>query len=315
MTPLRILSTADIEELWDVHVILDDVERALENIAAGEARWPRRTAIDIDGNRLLTMSGYAPLVGLGLKCVSSYPSNAGNDLPAHQGLVILFDPENGTPVCLLDGSEFTAMRTAVCSAVAARRLARADASRMAVIGSGAQARGHVQVLSSVLDVDEVRIAARNPAAAASLAGRYPGAGATSSIEEAVRGADIVVLCTASPVAVLDPSWIAPGAHISSVGCAAPDGELGPDLVRSGRVFVESLDALEPPPVGAPDLRASAPGEVTLLGDVLMGVEPGRRVEDEITIFKSCGHALEDVAVARALYRASIDRGMGADIGL
>jgi alanine dehydrogenase len=310
---LRVLSRENVARLLDLEKVAGDLEQAFISIATGGCQWPERTGIDIDGDRLLTMSAYAEPIGLGLKCVSSFPSNPGNGLPAHQGLVALFDPDSGTPVCILDASQFTAMRTAACSAVAARTLARHDSSRLAIIGSGDQARAHLRVLSELLDLEEIRIAARNPARAASLAGGVPGTTVSASVEDAVRGADIVALCTASPVAVLEPTWLAPGAHVSSVGCAPPEGELGPVLARAGRLFVESLDALRPPPVGAPDLRDIGVGGVTLLGNVLAGADGGRRSWDELTVFKSCGHALEDVAMASALYRAGLDHGAGVDV--
>jgi alanine dehydrogenase len=310
---MRVLSRDDVARLLDLEKVAEDLERAFISIATGGCQWPERTGIDIDGRRLLTMSAYADPIGLGLKCVSSFPANPQAGLPAHQGLVALFDPNSGAPVCVLDASEFTAVRTAVCSAVAARALARQDSVRLAIVGAGDQARAHLRVLSGLLDLEEIRIAARNPARAASLADGVPGTTASASVEDAVRGADIVALCTASPVAVLEPAWLAPGAHVSSVGCAPPEGELGPVLARTGRLFVESLDALRPPPVGAPDLRDIGVEGVTLLGKVLVGADGGRRSRDELTVFKASGHALEDVAMAAALYRAGLDQGAGVDV--
>src|SRR5581483_1130523 len=197
---------------------------------------PRIAAFAGDAGLLGAMPAYLPSAGLGCKLVSLFPGNV--DRPTHQAEIVVFDPENGSPVALMDGTYITAMRTAAAAALAARTLAREDARVLAILGTGVQSRSAQEMFPRVRDFAEVRVAGR---------GEY---------EEAVRGADVVHATTASPDPVVRWEWLAPGAHVSSVGYGMGGSELDPAIVsRADLVVVEQRDsAFAPLPAGAPELE-------------------------------------------------------------
>ena len=243
------------------------------------------------------MPGYVPGAGLAVKAISVFPASE----PSHQGLLTLFDENDGRPLAVMDAAHLTAVRTAAATAVSIRRLARTDAAVLAILGAGAQGRAHLEMLR---DFGEVRVASRNPAHAEELAGAH----AAASFEQAVAGADVVCCCTDADEPVIRFDQLAPGTHVTSVGFGA---ELDPAIPRRGRVFVEWRGAVpEPYPAGAKDLAGVDAGEVAELGEVISGTRPGRRSRDEITVYKSTGHAIEDVAAARLVYDRALAEGAG-----
>jgi ornithine cyclodeaminase/alanine dehydrogenase-like protein (mu-crystallin family) len=258
------------------------------------------------------MPAYLPSAGLGCKLVTLFPHNA--DRPTHQAAIVLFDPENGSPVALMDGTYITATRTAAAAALAARLLARADAKILAIIGTGVQARTHARAFAPVRDWAEIRIAGRDPDKAAALAAEL-GARA-SSFEDAVRGADVVAAATHSADPVVLAEWVAPGTHVSSVGYNAPGSELDPELVRAATIVVESRDSsFAPPPGGAPELAGVDPALVAELGELVNGTRRGRATPVEITLYKSVGVAVQDLAAAALVLAAAREREVGLEIEL
>jgi alanine dehydrogenase len=237
------------------------------------------------------MPGYVDGV-LAAKLVSLFP---GSD-PSHQALIAVFDASDGTPLAVMDGTHITAVRTGACSAVATRALAREDAHVLAVLGAGVQGRSHLDAVRRVRAFVEVRVASRRTEHALALAHEV-GASVAGSFEEAVRGADVVCACTHSPEPVLRREWLAPGAHVCSVGASQEGPELDRETVTAGLLVVESRVAFEPPPAGAHELDGLDPEDAVELGEVLGGTHPGRTSEDEITVYKSMGHAVEDAAAA------------------
>ena len=205
----------------------------------------------------------------------------------------------------MDGEAITALRTAAGSALSARACAREDVSVLAVVGSGVQARAHLELLPLVRSFTDVRLVARDPAAATRL-----GVAAGS-----IEGADVICLCTASQTPVLRAADVAPGTHVTSVGFAPPGGELDPELARNARLIVESRAAFSDPPAGAPELAGLDPAAAFELGEVLSGRAPGRESYDEITVYKSIGHVAEDAAAARLVYETALERGLGQEIDL
>jgi ornithine cyclodeaminase len=250
------------------------------------------------------MPGYLPSAGLGCKLVSLFPHNA--DRPTHQASIVLFDPANGTPVALMDGTYITATRTAGAAALAARLLARDDARVLAIAGTGVQAQAAVRAYANVRDWSEIRVAGRDPAKAAELA-REAG-GTAASFEEAVRGADVVHVCTHSPEPVVRREWLAPGAHVGSVGVNPSGSELDPAIVDDATLVVESREsAFAPPAAGAPELQGRDPSRAAELGEVIAGMRPGRTSDDELTLYKSVGIAIQDLAAAALVLAAAEER--------
>ncbi|HEY6068045.1 MAG TPA: ornithine cyclodeaminase family protein, partial [Gaiellaceae bacterium] len=232
--------------------------------------------------------------------------------------ICVFDPENGTPVALMDGTYITATRTAAGSALATRLLAREDARVLAIIGAGVQARSHARALPRVRDFAEIRIASREISKAEALAGELgPGAHAVSSYEEAVRGADVVATTTHAREPVVRREWLSPGAHVNSVGLNPAGRELDAATVADALLVVESREsALAPPPAGAPELVGVDASHVHAeLGELVAGVRPGRTSPEQITLYKSVGVAVQDAAAAALVLAAAQERSVGRVIEL
>ncbi len=313
---LLYLSRADVERVLDIEAMLDALAQALVAHSTGQASAPPRVAVRVGERGLLgVMPGYIPKVALETKLVSVFPENDKHGIPSHQGLIALFDDNDGSPIALMDGGYITAIRTGGTAAVATRVLAREDARVLAILGAGAQGRSHLETFPRVRDFQEIRVANRNHDRARELAGRNPKARAVGSFEEAVRGADVVASCTDAREPILRRDWLAPGVHVSAVG-----GTFGPELdaetVAAARVFVEWRGAVtNRPPAGAHELQGLDPESVTEVGEVLAGTKPGRQSRDELTLYKSTGHAVEDAATARLVYDRAREQGVGTRLSL
>jgi ornithine cyclodeaminase/alanine dehydrogenase-like protein (mu-crystallin family) len=296
-----VLDEADVRKHLTMDALIPAMESALRALSNGDVVQPVRSTVEVathDGF-LLTMPAYAG-GALGAKLVTLYPNNTG--VPTHHAVILLFDPATGAPTVLMDGRLITEMRTGAASAAATQVLAREDASVLAVIGSGAQARSHIEALRLARTFGEIRVwSPRNAAALASEVG----ATVAASAEAAVRGADIIVTATTSKEPVVRGEWISPGAHINAVGAARPDWrELDDDLVMKAKIYVDSRAAAS---VESGDVRA-APRVHAEIGDVFAGRAKGRESADEITLFKSVGVAVEDICAASiVLARAAMRR--------
>ncbi|MEN3340978.1 MAG: hypothetical protein V7644_382 [Actinomycetota bacterium] len=309
-----VLTRADVEELLDLDELAGALARAHEELSAGTVSMPPRIAALAGAAGLLgAMPAYLPSAGLGCKLVTLFPHNA--DRPTHQAAIMLVDPANGTPLALLDGTYITATRTAVAAALAAGLLAREDARVLAILGSGVQARSHARAFARVRPWSEIRVAGRDPAKVEQLAAEV-GATAAASFEEAVRGADVVAATTHSAEPVVRLDWVAPGTHVSSVGYNAPGSELDAELVRAALVVVESRSSsFAPPPGGAPELAGVDPAAAIELGELVAGSRPGRVDPQAITLYKSVGVAVQDLAAAALVLAAARERGAGLEIEL
>jgi ornithine cyclodeaminase/alanine dehydrogenase-like protein (mu-crystallin family) len=313
---LLYLSRADVERLLDLDAMLDALARALVIYSSGVTSVPPRSAArTAEGNLLGVMAGWVPGVALESKLVSVFPANDEHGVPSHQGLIALFDEKNGSPLALMDGTYITAIRTGGTAAVATRALAREDASVLAILGAGAQGWSHLETFPRVRDFKEIRIASRKPDRASDLAAHHPRAHAVASFEDAVRGADVVACCTDAREPILRHAWLKPGVHVSGVG-----GTFGPEIdretIEAARVFVEWRGAVtNPPPAGAHELQGLDPERVTEVGEVLSGRKPGRQSADQITVYKSTGHAVEDAATARLVYDSALEHGAGIRLPL
>ncbi len=313
---LLYLSRADVERVLDVDAMLDALALALVAYSSGSTSVPPRVAARVGERGLLgAMPGYVPDTALETKLVSVFPGNDEHGIPSHQGLIALFDESDGTPLAVMDGGYITAIRTGGTAAVAAKALARDDATVLAILGAGTQGWSHLQTFPRVRQLREIRIANRNHARAEALAKTHPNARAVSSFEEAVRGAHVVACCTDAREPIIRRAWLEPGMHVSAVG-----GTFGPELDRDTvdacRVFVEWRGAAtNAPPAGAHELQGVDPDSVTEVGEVIAGTKPGRRSRDEITLYKSTGHAVEDAATARLVYDCAVREGVGTRLPL
>jgi alanine dehydrogenase len=312
---LIVLSQAEVRELLDLDALVDALASAHAELSAGEASMPPRIAALARQDGLLgAMPSYLPSTGLVCKLVTLFPRN--RDRHTHQALICVFDPDNGAPVALMDGTYITATRTAAGSALATRLLARENARVLAILGSGVQARTHADALRRVRRFDEIRVAGRDGARAAALAEEL-GAVVAGSFEEAVRGADVVAATTHATEPIVFRDWLAPGAHVNSVGAnPVGRGEVDPAIVRAALVAVESRSStLAPPPAGAPEFRDGAPEDVVELGELVSGARPGRTSEDQVTLYKSVGVAVQDAAAASLVLAAARERSIGQEIKL
>ncbi len=259
------------------------------------------------------MPAALPGSAMTVKLVSVFHHNT--SLPSHQALITLFDEQNGAPLAVLDGTAITTLRTAACSMISVRLLARPDASVAAVIGAGVQGQSHAKMLAALGRFKQIWISDVDEHRAANLPALDERIHSTPSISQAVAQADVVCMCTSAAAPVLQAGWLKTGVHIASIGYNPPGSELGRDLVESGRLFVESRRAFEPLPSGCAELQGLDPQLGAELGEVLLGARPGRRSPDERTIYKSMGHAMEDAVAANLVYRLALERGVGREINL
>jgi ornithine cyclodeaminase/alanine dehydrogenase-like protein (mu-crystallin family) len=310
---MLVLTRAQVRELLDLDLLLDALERAFVELSAGRTSVPPRIAATTELGFLAAMPGYADGV-LEAKLVSVFPENTAAGVPCHQATIALFDDQTGTPLALLDGTEITAARTGASSAVSTRALARPDARVLAVLGAGVQGRSHLETVTRVRDFDEVRVASRSAEHAQALAEEVGGV-AAGSLEEAVRGADVVCACTDAGEPVLSADWLSPGAHVTSVGASREGPELDRTTVTTGLLVVESRVAFEPYPAGAHELQGLDPDSATELGEILAGTREGRTSPEQITVYKSMGHAVEDAAAAGLVYRRALEERVGTEVEL
>jgi ornithine cyclodeaminase/alanine dehydrogenase-like protein (mu-crystallin family) len=325
-----VLSRADVERLLDPDRLREAVARAMADLSAGRASMPPRIAANVaerDG-LLAAMPAYLPSSkALTTKLVSLFPRNT--DRPTHQAVIVVFDPENGTPVALMDGEAITAARTAAGSALSTDLLARRDARVLAVVGTGVQARAHLRAVPRVRAFSEVRVAGRDPAKARALAEEAGGwlgkarVTATGNYADALKGADVVAAATHSVEPVVRREWISVGAHITSVGYNTAGREVDGATFRDALVVVESrAAALAPPPAGSSDIARAiaeglfAPERVHAeLGELVAGKRSGRATAEQITLYKSVGVAVQDAAAAAMVLEAARREGVGRAIEL
>ncbi len=326
---VRIVTAADVTRLLPVADCIEVMRAVFETLARGDAVLPLRSMVWLPDRRGLLglMPAYtgAPRA-IGLKVVTVMPGNHGSEFDSHQGAVLVFETERGCLRAIVDASTITAIRTAAVSGLATRQLARADAGDLALLGSGVQATSHLEAMRAVRALRRVRVWSRNPEHARAFAVRESvrhgiGIEACASARAAVEGADLICTTTSSRTPVLEGAWLAPGAHVNAVGACFPDArELDTVAVARGALFVDRrestlreagdfLIARSEAAIGDDHIRAE-------LGEVLIGARPGRTAQDEITLFKSLGLAVEDLAAAHAVWEraTAADAGMEVDLG-
>jgi alanine dehydrogenase len=324
----RLLTEADVTKLVTMDDLIDSMEDALRRFSSGEVVQPVRTVLPVgDDNAFF---GLMPAfvrepAAIGAKLLTFFARNAANDLPTHLATILLFSPQTGALVAVMGGGSITESRTAAVSAISARLLARDDAAVAAIIGSGAQARSHLEALERVFELTEVRVWSPTPEHQAAFVdemqsitqARLVG---TESAEQAVRGADVVVLATSSREPVVQNEWVKDGGHVISVGACRPDQrEMDPALTRRGRLFVDSRAAALAESgdivMGIQEHRFAASHIIGELGELLVGKVEGRRSPRDVTIFKSLGLAVEDVVAADLVYRRAVEQDAGLELDL
>ncbi|HEY2481211.1 MAG TPA: ornithine cyclodeaminase family protein [Caulobacteraceae bacterium] len=310
---MRFIDAKEVRQRLTYAACIPLMREAMMAFSAGRTRQLLRSIIPLaDGALFGVMPGALGVdAPFGAKLISVFPDNFGKGGPSHQGLIVLFEPASGAPVCVVDAGEVTAIRTAAASAMATDALARPGPAGLALLGYGEQARQHLRAIAQVRKLASAVVWGRHPEHAQAFAAHMRNELAmpiavAASAQAAVAEADIVCTLTPATEPILEGTWIAPGAHVNLVGAGhAGQAEADGDLVARSRFFVDSREGVLAQ--GGEFLRARAAGLVDdshirgEIGEVLAGSVPGRRSGDEITAYKSLGHVAQDLASAWALY--------------
>lgn len=325
MSEVLVVGHDDVKRLLPMEECIELMAAVLADLARGAVWQPLRFVVrppeEPSLMGLMPAHRSGPAASYGLKAVCIFPSNAARGLDLHQGGVLLFDGETGALRALVDASAITATRTAAVSAVATRALAREDVRELAILGSGVQARAHLEAMAAVRPFERGRVWSRTLEHAAAFAAEaqapFP-VEAVGSAEEAVRDADVVVTATSSVEPIVRRDWLKPGAHVNAVGSSIPTArELDADTMAAAALFADAresmvneggdyLFAVSKAGIGPDHIRAE-------LGEVLVGSGEGRRGEDELTVFKSLGLAAEDLAAAEDVYVRAHAAGAGTAV--
>lgn len=324
----RLLNEQQVHSLLPMGDLIASMESALAKFSAREVLQPVRSVLTVGPSHAYygLMPAYIPSpASLGAKIVTVFGENHKKNLPSHLATIFLLDPETGGLLAIMDGRYITEARTAAVSAVSTRFLSNPDASTLAIIGSGVQARSHLEAYLQVRQLKEVRIwSPRIESRRQFVDDMTPHTNvplvASDTAESAVRGADLIVLVTSSPTPVIDDAWVSEGAHVVCVGACRPtQQEMPPQLVKRARLYVDSRDAAV---VESGDVvmniaaglfdASHIRGE---LGEVVLGRKEGRTSAKEITVFKSLGMAVEDVVAADLVFRRAVEAGAGTELTL
>jgi ornithine cyclodeaminase/alanine dehydrogenase-like protein (mu-crystallin family) len=323
-----IVDQREVSRLLPMDVCMDAVAEALTALARGEALMPLRTIVWLSDRTggLVAMPSALPSAGaLGIKVITVFPGNVGTEFDSHQGAVLLFEGEHGRLLALMDATEITAIRTAAVSGVATRLLAREGAGDLAILGSGTQARSHLEAMLLVRPVGRLRVWSRTPERAEAFAEQASARHGirvelVSTPRDAVDGADLICTTTSSPEPILLGEWLAPGAHVNAIGAVGPASrELDTTAVSRSRLYVDRRESAVNE--AGEFVQAQAEGAIGQdhivgeIGEVLAGTAPGRQTQEEITVFRGVGLAIEDLAAARVIYQRAVDGGAGVRVEL
>jgi ornithine cyclodeaminase/alanine dehydrogenase-like protein (mu-crystallin family) len=321
---ILIIDAAQVRQLLSMATCIDVMARALTALTRGEAQNPLRTMMWLpDQHGLLVTMPASMGDAMGVKVISVMLGNHGTEYDSHMGAVLLFEAAHGRPLALIDASEITAIRTAAVSGVATRLLAQENAGNLAILGTGVQADSHLEAMLAVRPIQRVRVWSRNSANRAQFAARAKArygvtVDSVDSAEAAVRGADIICTATSAAEPVLKGEWLSAGAHLNVVGASTPKArEVDSAAMRRSRLFVDRRESTlsEAGDFLIPKQEGVIEDDHILaeLGEVLLGQKPGRTAPDEITLFKSLGLAVEDLASAQYLYQQAVEKGIGTAV--
>jgi ornithine cyclodeaminase/alanine dehydrogenase-like protein (mu-crystallin family) len=326
---MRLISRKDVENSLPMRAAVEVMRQAFIELSSGTAIVPPRIHLSIEkrlGTTLVMPAYLSETDALASKIVSVFPGNAAKNLPVIQGLVILFDEESGAALAVIEGSSLTALRTGAASGLATDLLARHDASTLAVFGTGAQSRTQIEAVCSVRNIDQIFVFGRRSEQAERFIGEM-----RQSVEaefvladsprKAVAGARIICAATTSEIPVFDGHDLSAGTHINGVGSFKPSMQ-EIDLATLQRVSKIVVDSRQNALTEAGDLvqaigqKVISAGDIYAeIGEIAAGHKPGRENETEITFFKSVGNAVQDAAIAKAIYRISVQRNLGSDFDL
>lgn len=323
---MLVLSEKEVTSLIDVEELIAALEQAHIQYSTGKAVAPVRLIVPLPQirGRITSMPGYLNAdKALGMKIVTYFQDNPQQNLPAILGTVMLFSAETGKIIAVMDGSSITAIRTACASAMATKALANAEAPVLGILGAGVQARAHIRALCRVRNIGKIKLYSPSGKSAAAVKRDLESeVGAAVEIarsaEEAVRDSDLIVTATTSNMPVLSREWLKPGAHINAVGSHRPDQrEIDGPTVALAKVVVDSRDAIM---AECGDiLLAIKEGSIpeshihAEIGNVLAGTKPARTGRSEITLYKSVGIAIQDVATANLVYHKALEQKVGTDV--
>ena len=306
-----VLSESQVAQLLDAEELISGLERGFGALARGEVQCPARPEIKVPGKgSSLAMSAWQPGMQICVKVVNIYEGNLQIGLPNHLATINLFDPDTGEATCVMDATHVTGVRTAAAAVLSHKLLSRAESSIATIVGAGVLAREHLSLLPLIRPLEEIQICSLEFSHAERLARLHPKAHAVRNVKEAVRRSDMVCLTTDSATPVIEAEWVRPGTHVSSVGYCPPDGELPRKLAKENRLYVETLDAFAPSPVGCAELSGIDVSQGTALGEVVNDAAKGRQSADEITVYKAMGIAMEDMVAANLVYRTARNHGGG-----
>jgi ornithine cyclodeaminase len=323
---MLILNQQDVTTLLTMEKCVGLMAETLSALARGEATLPLRTVFLIpDGAFAVMPAALANPSTVGAKIITVLPKNHGTQFDSHQGAVLLFDTKNGSLLSVMDATSITTIRTAAVSGVATRALAKKDAKTLTILGAGVQGHSHLEAMFAVREFESVRIWSRNAAHAQTLAGvardkHGAKADVSPTAKDAVAGADVICTTTSSTEPILLGEWLSPGAHVNAVGTSQPHArELDSAAVARSRLYVDRRESAlkEPGDIITPLENGDITPDhiVGEIGEVLIGGAPGRSNLDEITLFKSLGLAIEDLASAHFLYAEALRTHTGVQVDL
>ena len=325
---MLVLSEQQVQSLIDIDELIDALAQAHVQYSTGKAVMPVRLVVPLPQiqGRITSMPGFLTEdKALGMKVVTYFQDNPKNNLPAILATIMLFSAETGKIIATMDGSYITAIRTACASALATKALANPQNGVLGILGAGVQARTHIQALIRVRKIEKIKLYSPSGASAAAVKKEMESQvkcaiDVANSAEEAVRGADLVVTATTAKEPILRSAWLKPGVHINAVGSHRPDlREIDGATLARAKIIVDSRDAIM---AECGDillaLKEKSIAENAIhaeIGEVLAKVKPGRTDQDEITLYKSVGIAIQDVAAANLVYRKALDKGVGTTVEL
>jgi alanine dehydrogenase len=325
---MLLLSETQVQDLIDIDELIAALEQAHVQYSTGKAVMPVRLVVPLPQihGRITSMPGFLDDdKALGMKVVTYFQDNPKQGLPAILATIMLFSVETGKMIAAMDGSYITAIRTACASAMATKALANPQTPVLGILGAGVQARAHIQALARVRKLEKIKIYSPSDSSAAAVKKEMTSQVHTAievvkSAEEAVRNADILVTATTAKEPILKQEWLKPGVHINAVGSHRPDArEIDGQTMARAKIVVDSREAIMAECGDV--LLAIKDGAITVesihgeIGEVLAGAKPGRRSADELTLYKSVGIAIQDVATANLVYQKAIERGVGTTVDI
>jgi ornithine cyclodeaminase/alanine dehydrogenase len=323
---MLILSETQVQSLIDIDELISTLEKAHVQYSTGKAVMPVRLVVPLPQiqGRITSMPGFLTEdKALGMKVVTYFQENPKQNLPAILGTIMLFSGETGKMIAVMDGSYITAIRTACASAVATKALANAGTAVLGILGAGVQARAHIQALTRVRKIERIKIYSPSGTSASRVKKDFEpivkiAIDVAGSAEEAVRSADLLVTGSTAKEPIVKSEWLKAGVHINAVGSHRPDyREIDGPVVARAKVVVDSREAIM---AECGDILLAIKEKIIdenhlygEIGEILAGIKAGRASADEITLYKSVGIAIQDVATAKLVYRKALERSVGTNV--